>query len=212
MEIPMKASAWLMAGAMALAACPALAQNRVQYTAPDGVNGVNVTAATPLPTGKAAIAGASFTTPAGTTAYSSGQLIANSGTAASVTPLQFTVCRDLTGTTGMIRRARIKTADTGLAGATVRLHLYKSNPTPANGDHGAWSTSEADWIGDVDVILDHAFTDPLEKGIGVPAAGSEINYDCNSGVQVVYGLLEARGAITPQGAKTWTVTLEALPN
>jgi hypothetical protein len=212
MEIEMKPRAWLLAGTMALAACPALAQNRVQYTAPDGVNGVNVTSANPLPTGKAAIAGASFTTPSGTTAYATGDLIANSGTAGSVTPMAFTVCRDTTGATGMIRRARVKTADTGFAGATVRLHLYKSSPTVANGDNGAWSSTEADWIGDVDVILDHPFTDPFEKGIGTPAQGSEINYDCNSGVQAIYGLMEARGAVTPQGAKAWTVTLEALPN
>lgn len=203
----------LTAAALALACCaPAFAQDRVQYTAPDGVNGVNVTSAQPLPVGKAALAGSSFTTPAGTTAYASGQLIANSATAGSVAPMTFTVCRDITGTTGMIRRGRVKTADTGFAGVTVRLHLYKSSPTVANGDHAAWSSTEADWIGDIDVILDHAFTDPLEKGVGVPAVGSEINYDCNAGVQVIYGLLEARSAVTPQGAKAFSVVVEALPN
>lgn len=208
----MKPRPWLLAGTMALAACPAFAQNRVQYTAPDGVNAVNVTAATPLPTGKAAIASASFNTPSGTTAYAIGDLVANSGTAGSVSPMQFSVCRDTSGATGMIRRVRVKTTDTGFAGATVRVHFYKSSPTSAVGDNGAYATTESDWIGDVDVILDHAFSDPLEKGIGVPAAGSEINYDCNSGVAVIYGLIETRTAATPQGAKAWIATVEALPN
>lgn len=173
---------------------------------------VAVSTAAPLPVGKATIAGATFTTPAGTTTYTSGDLIANSATAGSVTPMAFTVCRDMAGSTGIVRRARIKTADTGFASATVRLHLYKSSPTVANGDNGAWSSTEADWVGDIDVILDHVFTDPYEKGTGVPVTGSEISFDCNSGVQTIYGLLEARGAYTPQGAKAWTVTLEAWPN
>lgn len=208
----MKPSPWLLAATLALGCAPALAQDRLQYTAPDGVNGVNVTSKTPLPVGLATMAGASFTTPAGTTAYASGQLIAGSATAGSVIPLAFTVCRDTTGSTGMVRRARIKTADTGFAGATVRLHLYKSSPTVANGDHGTFSSTEADWLDDIDVILDHAFSDPLEKGLGVPTHGSEINYDCVAGSQVIYGLLEARSAVTPVGAKTFTVTVEALPN
>ena len=208
----MKSSAWLLAAATALACTPAFAQDRVQYTAPDGMNGVNVTSKTPLPVGLATVAGASFTTPSGTTAYASGQLIANSATAGSVTPLSFTVCRDTTGATGMVRRARIKTADTGFAGATVRLHLYKSSPAVANGDHGTFSSSEADWLDDIDLILDHAFSDPFEKGVGTPTHGSEINYDCVAGSQAIYGLVEARSAITPQGAKTFTVTVEALPN
>lgn len=209
----MKTKAWPLAAALALgfARC-ALAADPIGYVAPDGVNTVPVTPSTPLPVGKAVLAGASFTAPAGIAAYASGQLIANSATAGSVTALQFAVCRDLTGTTGMVRRARVKTPDTGFAGATVRLHLYKSSPTVANGDHGTFSSTESDWVGDVDVTLDHAFSDPLEKGMGVPVVGSEINYDCNVGVQVLYGLLEARSAITPLGGKTFSVTVEALPN
>jgi hypothetical protein len=201
----------LLIGALACAGLPAMAQDRVQYTAPDGVNGVNVSQTNPLPVGIAAIAGGSFTTPSGTTAYASGQLIANSGTAGSITPLQFAVCR-APASTGMIRRARIKTADTGFAGATLRLHLYKSSPTAANGDHGTFSSTESEWLDDIDVILDHAFSDPMEKGVGVPTHGSEINYDCAAGSQVIYGLLEARTAATPQGAKAFSITLEALPN
>lgn len=203
--------------AAALLACAAVSVTSADaqpttYNSPDGTYQIPVDQTNTLPVGRAVSAGASLTTPVGTSAYSSGQLIANSATAGSVAPMQFTVCRDVSGTTGMVRRARIKTADTGFAGATVRLHLYTSNPTVANGDKGAFSTSESGWLDDIDVILDHAFSDPMENGVGTPAHGSEINYACNSGVQIIYGLLEARGAITPQGAKTFTVTLEALPN
>ncbi len=158
------------------------------------------------------IVGGSFTTPSGTTAYSSGQLIANSATAGSVTPLDFaTVCRVNQGT-GMVRRARVKTPDTGFASATVILKLYRDSPTVTNGDHGTWLSTESNYIGQISVVLDQVFSDPMEKGIGAPSVGNEINFDCASGSQHLYGLLVAGGAITPQGGKTISVVLETLVN
>jgi hypothetical protein len=207
----MKPCTLALCGALFFMAWPAWAADPVGYTAPDGVNTVAVTQATPLPVGITLNAGASFTTPSGTSAYSSGQLIANSATAGSVAPLAFTVCRQ-TGGTGMVRRARIKTLDTGFAGVVVRLHLYRDSPTVANGDHATWSSTESAWLDDIDVTLDHAFSDPSEKGVGAPNHGSEINFDCAAGLQTIFGLVEARGAVTPQGAKAMTVVLETLAN
>ena len=207
----MKPRTYALCAALLFAAGPSWAADPIGYTAPDGVNTVAVTAAAPLPVGLTIDAGATFTTPAGTSGYTSGQLIANSATAGAVAPLSFAVCRQAGGT-GMVRRARIKTTDTGFAGATVRLHLYRDSPTAANGDHAAWSSTESVWLDDIDVTLDHAFSDPAEKGIGAPAHGVEINFDCAAGAQTLYGLLEARGPITPQGAKPMTVVLEALVN
>jgi hypothetical protein len=161
--------------------------------------------------GKTVVASANFTTPSGTTAYASGDLIANSGTAGSVTPLSFTVCRVNDGTV-MIRRARIMTTDSGFAGKQVILKLYKSSPTVANGDNGAWSSTESGFLGQVPVTFTETFSDPLYKGIGAPAVGSEINTECSSGAKTVFGLLIAGEAITPQGAKVHTVYLEALAN
>jgi len=161
--------------------------------------------------GKTIIASSNFTTPAGTTAYASGDLIANNATAGSVTPMSFTVCRVNAGT-GMIRRARIKTTDTGFAAKGVILKLYKDSPTSTNGDNGAWLTTESNYLGQISVTLDQHFSDPMEKGVGTPSAGSEINYDCATGTSVIYGLLVANEAITPQGAKVHTIVLEALVN
>lgn len=167
-------------------------------------------------TGDIVVAGATFTTPAGTTAYSSGDLIANSGTAASVTPLQFTVCRVNQGT-GALLRARIKTTETGQAGKVILLKLYRSDPSASsgitNGDNGAWLTKEADYFATISVTLDQHFSD-FEKGVGILDQGSIAGFDCGSGSQLLYGLLVqgAGGSGTLVGAKTYTAVLETEVN
>lgn len=170
-------------------------------------------AGTPLTTGGLSVrVGASFTTPAGTTAYSIGDLIANSGTAASVVPMTLAAARAV-NTTGRIRRVRVKTADTGAAAQTVRVHFYEADPSAStgitNGDNGAYLTKEATWIGACDVILNQHFSD-AEKGIGVSNIGTEIIFGPATGTQNLFALLEARSALTPQGAKLWTVVAEIM--
>lgn len=161
--------------------------------------------------GHTTIAGASFTTTGTTTALTDGQLLANSGTAGSVTPLSFTVCRVNAGT-GMVRRARLKIADTGLAGKILVVKLYRDSPTVTNGDHGTWLSTESNYIGQIPVTLDQHFSD-FEKGIGAPATGAEINFDCAGGSQLLYGLIVASGSSgTLQGSKALTVVLETLVN
>lgn len=155
------------------------------------------------------IAGATFTTPAGVTAYTAADLIANSATAGSVAPMSFTVCPAAAGV-GMVRRARFKTTDTGFASKLVVLKLYKDSPTVTNGDNGVWLSTESNYLGSITVTADQHFSDTLEKGIGAPAAGSEINFDCAAGARVIYGLEVAGEAITPQGAKAHTWVLEVL--
>lgn len=162
---------------------------------------------------KTIIVGATFTTPAGTTAYADNDLIANSGTAGSVTPLDFTTACRVPNGKGMIRRGRVKTVDSGMAGKSAWLNLYQDSPTVANGDNGALSSTESNFLGRISVLFDMTFSDPMYKGVGVPAAGSEINFQCASGSQHLYGLLSANGAsATLQGAKAWTVVLEIKPD
>ena len=160
--------------------------------------------------GLAILASANFTRPADTTAYAIGDLVANSTTAGSVAPLQFTVARIAAGS-GMIRRARLRKTGTGIVGTNFRLHLYRSTPTPSNGDNGVWLTNQgANYMGAFDITLDRVFTDGA-SGNGIPILGSEINFKLPSG-QVVFGLLEARGAYTPVSAEVFTLELEILQN
>jgi hypothetical protein len=141
-----------------------------------------------------------FTRPADTTAYASGDLVANSTTAGSVVPLAFTASQ-VANSSHQVRRVRIVKSGTSVTNASFRLHLYNASPTPANGDNGAWSTSQAaNYLGAIDVTVDKAFTDGAAG-----QATTEINAR-----GTVYGLLEARGAYTPASAETFTVRLELM--
>src|SRR6266566_5156773 len=92
------------------------------------------------------VAQASFNRPADTNAYSSGDLVANSTTAASVVPLSFTAALT-SGGSFIIRRARLMKSDLSVINAKFVLHLYGADPSAssgiATGDNGAWSTKEA---------------------------------------------------------------------
>jgi len=152
---------------------------------------------------------ATFTRPSDTTAYASGDLVANSTTAGSVAAMTFTVARVAAGSF-MLRRCKLATSSTSVTAASFRLHLFRTAPvTVTNGDNGAFSVSGvADYIGAFDVTVDRAFTDGA-AGFGVPVVGGEMSVDLASGT-AIYGLLEARAAYTPTSAGTFTVTLDDL--
>lgn len=146
----------------------------------------------------------SFTRPADTTAYASGDLVANSTTAASVVPLVFVGKYNYT----FIKRVKLAKSGTGTTNALFRVHLFDSSPTTiTNGDNGALSTSGvANYLGAFDVTMSKAFTDGA-CGIGIPLVGGEIeayNYLNHN----TYALIEARGAYTPASGEIFTLTLE----
>lgn len=155
---------------------------------------------------------ATFTRPADTTAYTSGDLVANSTTAGLVAPMEFQVSRSRDGSLGIIR-GRIKKSGTGVTNASFRIHLYSSSPTPTNGDNGAWVTTNAGYLGFIDVAVDKAFSDAAQ-GDGVPISASvaaEMAVKLAGTTTKIFGLLEARGAYTPANAEVFTVTLEVVP-
>jgi hypothetical protein len=148
------------------------------------------------------LASASFSRPADTTAYASGDLMANSTTAGSVAAMTFARVTKGAGRSAQIRRVRVSKTGTGVTNASVRLHLYTTlGITAANGDNGAWSTDQAAaYVGSVDVTIDKAMTD---------GAAGNATCEFNVASLSLYGLLEARGAYTPASAEVFTVTLES---
>lgn len=150
---------------------------------------------------------ANFTRPANTTAYASGDLVANDTTAGSVVPMTFTVARVAQGSV-TIRKARLSKSTTTTSNAAFRLHLYTAAPTIANGDNSAWSTTRSGYLGAIDFSSSNAlaFSDGTAIN-GVPVVGTEINVKLASGTTIV-GLLEARAAYGPGSGEVFTVELE----
>jgi hypothetical protein len=162
-------------------------------------------ATTPPPT---VIATASFTRPANTTAYSSGNLVANSVTAGSVVPMSWSVVRS-NALLGHVTRARLQKSGTSTTNASFTLYLFTATPaTITNGDGGAFSVSGSQsYIGKIAITVTDVFTDGA-TGIGVPAIGSDQKFQCGGSSTQLYGLLVASAAYTPASAEVFQVTLE----
>lgn len=155
--------------------------------------------------GIAFVARATFTRPADTTAYASGDIVANSTTAGSVVPLQFLTATPVAGV-GRVDAVRIRKSGTSTTNASFRLHIYNAAPTIASGDNAAFSTSGlTTYVGALDVAIDRAFTDGA-CGRGIPISISPILLTTNN--TTLFGLIEARGAYTPASGETFELLLE----
>ena len=151
---------------------------------------------------------ASFTRPDDTDAYTANDLVANDTDDTLVAPMTFR-SNQVGGRGGMLRRAILRKSGTGTTNADFTLLLYSAEPTPTNGDNGAYETDEADsFLGAIDITVDTAFSDGA-VGIAIPNVGSEINVPGE--VDIVYGLLKAAAAYTPAAQEVFTVDLEILP-
>jgi hypothetical protein len=152
---------------------------------------------------------ASITRPADTTAYTAGDLVANSTTAGSVSYGSLLVARSRTSMT-QIRRAKLEKSGTSVTSAEFRVHLYSSLPTFANGDNAAFSTTRAGYLGALNVTINQVFSDG-SAGFGVPVNGVEICDTGSNGETTVFWALEALNAYTPVSAEVFTLTLDAHP-
>lgn len=171
-----------------------------------------------MPVGMAQItvAATAMTRPADTTAYASGDLVANSTTAGSVAPLQFqNIVRAPGRMGGRVIGARIFKTTQGTANAAFRIHLFSALPAVANGDNGVFAPTDAalaNWIGSLDVTVDVASA-ARAIGRGNPAAAQQNGVPfrlASPDTPTLFGLLEARGAYTPGNAEAFTVSLDVL--
>jgi hypothetical protein len=156
-----------------------------------------------------------ITRPADTTAYASGDLVANSVTAASVTPFTFTGVARQIGYRSVIKQARILLSQVLLANASFRLHLFSALPTVTNGDNGALdvATQLLAYLGFIDIAAVINGTGAGANnggggsmGWGYPPAPGEIGWLSTNSANL-YGLLEARAAYVPASAQTIRTSL-----
>jgi len=152
---------------------------------------------------------ASFSVPNSAATYAIGDLIANSATAGSVTPISFAnVARVAAGAFSAVR-ARLHKTGTGIVGAAFRLHLYSASPTVTNGDDGAFLPNQAaNYLGAFEFGTTNmrVHSDGVACN-GVTQTGYPITVDLSSGT-TIYGLVEAAGAYVRTAAETFTFTLE----
>jgi hypothetical protein len=175
---------------------------------PDGTNSGDVSLSNPLPVKTikvSAPADTTFTRPADTTAYSIGDLIANSTTAGSVTPMSFTGAT-LTGSGGTGRIVQLLLTKSGTAAARVRAHFVKTSHAVTNGDNGALVLTSLDidnYIGYMDV----SFTG-TDDGVGsggnlvAQSYDAPLDYSLASG-DTIYIFLQSLTAWTPANAGTF---------
>lgn len=149
-----------------------------------------------------------FTRPADTTAYGAGDLIANSATAGSVTPLEWSM--NGSGRSGIIRRVRIYKSSTTTTQASFQLHLFDSAPTVSNGDNGALAiaTNLDSWLGVVALDMTSGAEAGASAGLVDVSGALEIGVSKPAMTRSIYGLLEAVGTYTPASGETFTIRLE----
>lgn len=148
-------------------------------------------------------AGASFTRPADTTAYTANDLVANSTTAANVVPMTFSLGY---GSCLRILQAKIKFNSSTNTNGKFLIHLYNALPTCTNGDNGAWLTTESNYCGNIAVDCTVQTFSDNSTGIGTYVNTSVEVPLLIAGFQF-YGLLQATAAYTPTSAEVLSVFL-----
>lgn len=151
---------------------------------------------------------ASFTRPANTTAYASGDLVANSTTAGEVNPLAFSVAKLGSGR-GKIKRVRLFKDNQTVSNANFTLHLFTEAPTVSNGDNGSFEIDTAEnWLGSIGIDLSSGGLASTGDAIEAADVSPDILFDLGGQNRGIYGFLEAEAAYTPASGETFTVTLE----
>ena len=138
----------------------------------------------------------SFTRPADTTAYATNDLVANSTTAASVTPMSFTLPLN-----ALVTFASLSKSTNTATNANFTLWLFGSSPTVTNGDNAAFAPTFSKALG--------SFQLDATGSLFSDNAGS-VNRFSNNPIPIggtIYGLLLASAAYTPASAEVFTVTV-----
>lgn len=145
----------------------------------------------------------SFSRPTDTTPYAAGDLVANSTTAGSVSPMTFSFSE---GTAPLwLRSVTLRKSQATITNANFRLWFLSASPTVTNGDNGAIAGAFLSTVLFEPILLDAT---TLLTGGG--AIGTSMFDDGMLPLTApVYVLIEAMAAYTPANAETFTVDVVA---
>lgn len=170
---------------------------------------------TPMATSVVPVAlSATFTRPSNTTAYASGDLVANSVTAGSVTNMSVTAARVAAGS-GLIQSIHFRKSSTSVTTASFRIHVFTAAPTyQTNGDNDPMNanmaTGMASHIGEFDITLTSAAADGA-GGLALPTGNLPVPFKLASG-QTLFFTVEAKSAYTPASAEVFTIIANIIQN
>lgn len=149
-------------------------------------------------------ASGTVTRPADTTQYAAGDLVANSTTAGSVTPVTLSFAQS--GKPVWLRRLALTHSKVTVTLSSFRVWLLNASPTVTNGDNGAIAgTFLSTVIAVVDVDVDVLLTGGGAWGSSLFDEGLILLPD------TTYALIEATAAYTPASAEVFTLTALGTP-
>lgn len=163
--------------------------------------------------GLQAVPSNTMTRPADTTAYTSGDLVANSTTAGSVTGMVFPNAVRLDLESARFERLRLRKSSATLTNASFRVYLFTALPTLSVGDNAAFNSSSVLAVDDMDKLIGW-FDVTMDRsgaagarGSGTPNSGPALTCKPTAS-QTLYALIEATAAYTPTSGETFNAVLE----
>lgn len=161
-----------------------------------------------------AVAFATLTRPANTTAYAAGDSISDNATAGSVTALVSGNISDTNDDPITLTDILVVSTDTGLNGKKLRAYVFNSDPTASSGvgggDNAAYSQKKAGYVGMFQGWMEAGFSDgsvgrlvPTHNdGSNYPGAGGFVVVKPVSGAKTLYIQFQAVEAFTPSANST----------
>lgn len=154
--------------------------------------------------GPSALFSGSFTRPSDTTAYAATDLVANSVTAGSVTPI--TVTFKTTSRGVWVRRVHLKHSKATVTNSSFKVWFLDTSPTMTNGDNGTIAgPALATVLAVCTVDVDDLVTGAGASGEAYFSEG-QIYLPTTS-----YALIEANAAYTPASAEAFTLDVRGEP-
>lgn len=141
-----------------------------------------------------------------TSAYTSGQLVANNATAGSITNPSFTM-PTLGGAIPRIRVVSSDTTSTAWANASIQVDLWDTAPTWTNGDHATWlpATGSAHHIASYSCSFGSAV---WGDGLATECVPGQGNYASVVSTTVYWSVEATSGSGVLGGSKTLTLRAE----
>ena len=157
------------------------------------------------------LAAGTFTRPADTTAYASGDVMNDSTSAPTVASIA-NVGR-VPGKGGLIRTARLQSSQNG-SWANIDVFLFTAAPAAPGNDNAAFTPSDAEMLTCVGVLKFLSSSATIGNAGAAAAGNSFLSLDdlqrvfqCAANSTTLYWVPVARGAYTPVSAEVFTLQL-----